>query len=566
MLLQPEKYKILQVKNKPRYFTINSSKTPISNSLKNKYTCKLSNKTLSIKDNSIHPSSPFAIINSGMNKRKVKIQKYSKDVPKLKSYLTVQNTIENESMKNKKLFKIANFKKKFTKNIYTNFYDINNNNYFVNLYDTSTTIPQKYKGRNSVINKNFYTKVVHFRNLNDKATIFEHKKNQTDYFETSIIDNNNNNIYLTTDTKEMLKNYRNKLLKEFMKYLKKFYINYYKKYFIVFINQLKLIKKKQPLKQYVYSKKIQKQPKIFKKTTYLDSVINKKKAEKKKLFINKKIINSNRSLNLTDRKLDKNNIVSKIINNQSNELIDGKIRNIFLDSSFLNEANSINSENIGNDYINHNSLSLDNNHSYRGFRHRIFLNDIISPNRPQKDNNYREIKINFHHIEEMKKEREKELLSFNNKIKLRFNEIVFNEQDNKKEVNNNKEKKLEISKLVNSFSIVTDKKDSKKLIFVKGRKKFFNLLKNKKFLSSIKEEDEKYSLSMQDSIPAENTKIFIKDNINIRIIQNKIKLKALINAFAKEKYKKYFINNLKGISFTYKINKFNLNNSDKNVK
>ena len=559
MLVQTEKYKILQVKKKPKYFNLNTSETPLSMTLKNKYIVKLGKKTLSFNNNNIHSSSPISN-KTEMNKRKIIIQKYSKNKPKLKSYFTSQTSIENESAKNKKFLRAIDFKKSFTKNIYTNFYDINNNNYFFNLYDSSTIVPKKYRGRNSVLNQNFYTKdVSSSRNLNNKNSVFNIKKNQTHFYEISNTDLNNYNdsININTDTKEMLKNYRNKLLKEFMKYLKKFYINYYKKYFIFFINQLKILKNKKPLKQYVYSKKIQKQPKLFKKISYTDSAVNKNKVKRKKIFRNKRIYNNNKSLNLTDRKIDENNIVSKIINNQSNELIDGKIRNIFLDSSFLNERNSIDRESIGNNYINHNSLSLDNNHSYRGFKHKIFLNENISPNRiPQKENNYREIKINFHHIEEMKKEREKNLLSFNNKIKLRFNYILFSEPIMKKEVNKKNEIKLEISYLVNSFSIL-DKKESKKHIFVEGRKKYLNLLKNKIFLSSIKEEDEKYSLSIQDSIPAENTKIFIKDNINVQIIQKKFKFRALITNFCKEKFKMYFINNLKEVGFVYKISKIN---------
>ena len=82
-----------------------------------------------------------------------------------------------------------------------------------------------------------------------------------------------------------------------------------------------------------------------------------------------------------------------------------------------------------------------------------------------------------------------------------------------------------ISKL-ESFSIIC--KNEKKAKFY-GRKKYFNLLKNKKFLSSIKEEDEKFSLSRQDSITPENTKIYVKENI--QYIQNKNRFKALINDF-----------------------------------
>lgn len=79
-------------------------------------------------------------------------------------------------------------------------------------------------------------------------------------------------------------------------------------------------------------------------------------------------------------------------------------------------------------------------------------------------------------------------------------------------------------------------------------------MKNKKFLSSIKEEDEKFSLSIQDSIPPENTKIYVKENI--QFIQNKNRFKALINDFLKEKYNKVLLYKLKNFDDVYnKMNK-----------
>lgn len=95
---------------------------------------------------------------------------------------------------------------------------INNNNYFVNLYDSSTSIPQKYKSKNSVINKNFYNKI-NSRNQDIKDYSFN-KANKTNIYEASITepDNYNRSLYInTSETKEMLKNYRRYLLKEFMK-------------------------------------------------------------------------------------------------------------------------------------------------------------------------------------------------------------------------------------------------------------------------------------------------------------------------------------------------------------
>ena len=84
------------------------------------------------------------------------------------------------------------------------------------------------------------------------------------------------------------------------------------------------------------------------------------------------------------------------------------------------------------------------------------------------------------------------------------------------------------------------------------------MFKNNRFLSSIKEEDEKYSLSIQDSISVENPKIFSKDNIyNAHYKQNKIKLKIKINDYCKKNYKKLLLIKLRYIALLYKAKKTN---------
>ena len=114
---------------------------------------------------------------------------------------------------------------------------------------------------------------------------------------------------------------------------------------------------------------------------------------------------------------------------------------------------------------------------------------------------------------------------------------------------------LIISNLVESFTIIS-KKDIQRMNELDRRIKYYNLLRNQKFLSSIKEEDEKFSLSIQDSIPAESTKLLVKDSIyNSHFKQNKMNFKIIINNFYKEKYKKIFINKIKGIADVYKMNK-----------
>ena len=587
MHVYPEKNRNYDIKRKMMLLTINTSKTPTpltktKNINNNNEIPKKTNKTKITTTNIISPSN----INSNNVDRTKKIifQNYFKNNSRLKNFYTNQNSIENDSIRKKDTHDIKDFKKNFTKNIFTNFYDINNNNYFLNLYDSSTSIPLKYKVRNPIINnKNFYTKNLS-RNIKYKDNSFNKSTKNSYYYETSITETNNSNynyinnkynnnsVYVqSSDTKKMLNNYRNKLLKEFLKYLKKFYLNYYKKDFIFFINELKTLKNKKNIKKFIYSKKIQKQPfhkiTVNKKESSIDTLI-----KKRKIFINKKI--NRNSYHLTDRKIESKNIASKIINNHCSELVDGKIRNIFLDSSFLNEANSIDVDGINNIYTHQNSSSIDNNHSFRGKKHRIFLGNVIpSSSSYEKDNkykyktiditkdnsNYREIKINFQQIEELKKEKIKNKnLSFNNKINIRFNYITFQGKKYNNKINNNNYANI-ICPLVNSFSIISEpKKEDKKNLFSEGRKKYFRLFKNNRFLSSIKEEDEKYSLSIQDSISVENTKIFGKDNIyNPQYKQNRIKLKTKINDYCKNNYKKLLLNKLKYYALLFKANKTN---------
>ena len=582
MKANPKKIINLDIIRKMKFLTLNASKTP-KPLIKNKKTInkmpKKMNKTILTSTNIFSPSNFNS--NNIDRTRKIIFPNYFKNNQKLENYYTNQNSIENKSIRKKDINDIKDFKKSFTKNIFTNYYDINNNNYFLNLYDTSTSVPIKYKDRNSILNnKNFNTKNIS-RNLKYKDNSFNKstKNNYNNYFYTSMTETNSNNNYFynryinnsiclpSSDTKKMLNNYRNKLLKEFLKYLKKFYFNYYKNDFIYFINELKKLKKKNNLKKFIYSKKIQKQPfhkaKINKKESSIDALI-----KNRKIFINKKI--NRNSYHLTERKMDSKNIVSKIINNLSNELVDGKIRNIFLDSSFLNEANSIDVEGI-KIYTHQNSSSIDNNHSYTSKKHRILLGNINPSSLSyeknnkykyktidtKKDiNNYREIKINFNQIGELKDVRHKNL-TFDNKINIRYNYITF--QGKKKNNINNKNNIYSISNSVDSFSIISiSKKEDKKNQFSEGRKKYFRMFKNNRFLSSIKEEDEKYSLSIQDSISVENTKIFNKDNLyNAQYKKNKIKLKAKINDYCKKNYKKLLLIKLKYISLLFKENKTN---------
>ena len=572
MFAHPEKNKIQQIKNKYKYFTINTSKTPTSNKnkLKNKnQTINNTNNThtntntnsISIKKIKSIPSIINAFI-ANKNKEKLLFRNASNNNTKLKNYYTCQSSLDNES-KNKlksNIFKMKNFKKKDIQNYYTNFYDIKNNNYYVNLYNTSL-LNSKYKSRNSVINKSYYSKN-NSRNINNKDISFN-TINKTNYYEPSIneIDKLYDSVYI--DTKEMLKNYRNKLLKEFIKYLKKFYRHYYKEDFILFINKLKKIKDKKPTQYYVYSKKIQKKPyrkmNLIKKNTYVENLLNKNMIINNKILINKTIIG--KSFSLTAKKLEGNegnSIASKIINNKSIELLDGKIRNIFLDSSFLKNRNKNYIDNMHLNKTPNNRIYSNNdiNNTHSALKHRVLLGEILSPRiNANTNDNSREIKIDLRLLEKMKKEKNKTLCSIDKKIYLRFNQIKFDEDKNKKNFNYNNQLFI-ISNLVDSFTIL-NQKDTQRMNELERRIKYYKLLKNHKFLSSIKEEDEKYSLSIQDSIPAENVKIFARDNLynNHYNLQNKKNLKKIIIDFCQEKLKKLFINKIKDVACVYKKNK-----------
>ena len=570
MFVYPEKHKLMQIKNKIQYFTINTSKTPTSiknktkkqsqNQIINNYNTNtnINTNTISIKKIKNIPSIISAFI-ANKNREKLLFRNTSNNNPKLKSCYTSQSSLENES-KNKlksNIFKMKNFKKKNIQNYYTNIYDIKNNNYFVNLYNTSSALlSSKNKSRNSVINKSYYTKI-NSRNINNKDVSFS-AINKTNYYEPSFneMDKFNDSVYI--DTKEMLKNYRNKLLKEFIKYLKKFYRHYYKKDFILFINQLKKIKNKKS-NHYIYSKKIQKVPykkiNFIKQNTFVERLINKSKTLNNKILKNKTIIG--KTFSLTGKKLEGNSIASKIINNKSNELLDGQIRNIFLDSSFLNNGNYIDDMPLNKTPINTCYSFNEQTKSHSEFKHRALIGEIFSPPiNINNNNNSREIKIDLRLLEKMKKERNKTLKSIGNKIQLRFNHIVFDE-DNNKNNSNYDNKLLIISNRVENFTMNNNQKDIQRMNELERRIKYYKLLKSHKFLSSIKEEDEKYSLSIQDSIPAENVKIFAKDNLynTYYNVQNKKNLKKIINEFCQEKMKQLFINKIKDAAYIYNKNK-----------
>ena len=568
-----DKERSVKDKKKKTFFT---TKTPVST--RNKNADRIMYKTIYLNDynNDIFNSNT---INPNQSINKIINKKHYINISNVKgSSFNNESNNENDSYKDSRLFRIKDFKKNFTKNYYTNYYDINNNNYFVNLYDASTSLISKNKERNSVINKNFYKKV-NIRNLTYISKNISFHKTKNNLRSINSINNfekNNDTSYLDTSvTIEMMKNYRNKLLIEFIKYLKKFYKNYYKKYFKYFLKELKSISIQKTKKKFIYSKKIQKTnifSKKFKKISKVDPLINKRKVETNKHLVNKgKIYNS---MNLSCGKLKRNKIFAKIINNQSDELVDGQIRNIFLDSSFLNEPpfQADNDEESHNIFLNKNNSIIEyySNKKHKNKVRNILLKEGILPNdkgtingseiNGNDDNDYnREIKINVNLNDEFYKNKNKIYIR-NNSNHMNF--IENNRKNGKRKTTYNA---LAISNSVQSFSFISCAKGFAN--FLEGRKKYLNLIKNRKFLSSIKEEDEKYSLSIQDSIVTDNNKILSKENNghnpHFNLDNIKLLFKSLINDFYKEKFKKLYLSKIKTVAFVYKINKVLKNNMER---
>jgi hypothetical protein len=555
---QTEKIMPLKMQKKSTYVKISSPKTPIStqNKNNNKIIYEIINYKNNIK-NSLNPRATKLI------KNRIIAQKYGKNkTPINKKNSSVFNSIEVDSKR--RTYKLNNGKKTI-KNYYTNVYDINNNNYYVNLYETLTNIPSRKKHRNCIINQNSkeISRNQYYNNKTDNN--YKLRPHKTSNCVNSISNILSDKEYLSSSvTIEMMKNYRNKLLKEFMKYMKKFYRYHYKEFFIYFINQLKEIQKRKTLSQFVYAKKFQKIPylKVYKKISVKRKMTYN---NQNKVIINRKNYNYS---TLTDKKIDddEDSIVSKIINNRKSELSDGKIRNIFLDSSFLNEKNS-KEEDI---YNIHTNSSIDNTSNNK--KNINLSNKIFSPNISNISNrryntistNSREIKINFRMINELKQEKNKKLLT--NKIQIRNNIVEINDNEyNKKKLNSSGNKQsCEDFVILNLDSFYFITKQENKYSSNERRKKFITFKKNSNFLTSIKEEDEKFSLSFQDSITADNILHLKENTFTAQSSPEKMKLKSLIQKFIKEKYKKILLNKIKGITFAYKINKvFNKTETDK---
>lgn len=458
------KSKIFKMKAKNSNLTINVPEASSYSKYKN---LKLSNRK-SIPINMNYKTINTSSINSMKNKNKNKLN--SVLIPKL-----IKNTnLENNQNKIGKLKSFRYFKSRdFGRSVInSNYFDINNNNYYVNLFNSTTPKITQNKYRKIDVNKKFNSK--ENRNLINKVkylnlTNIKNKFNQS-ITTLSLIKKK----YSYTNTKntitiEKMKFYRNKLLLEFMKYFLRFILLYKKKYFSFFINQIKSKKRKEISYKYIYKKKIQQTSRNNNK----DKFYTYNNFSSKQIFKSKNTLDKKINLNLIKRK-----IINKIINNQSEEVINDKIRNVFIAPNNINKTiykkNNIN-HSFKQSKENKNLIKLNLNH--------------------KKKATVTEIEVNF-------KRNIKDISSEKNKINLRFKEIIYE---------NNKKKNIYINNqsyftktFVDSFSLNCEKNEDNE--FLDLRKKYINNRKENKILSSILEVDEKISSSLQDSIKIDNRK------------------------------------------------------------
>ena len=169
-----------------------------------------------------------------------------------------------------------------------------------------------------------------------------------------------------------------------------------------------------------------------------------------------KVINKNKNIaNLNISGIKGKNLIKKIINNQSKDVLDGEIRNIFIDSNFPFKNKNLNNKS--------NTIYT----SYKGKKNKFNLDSY----------NDREIEIKFKHVDYLNKEINKSP----NKINLRSNSFSYNIL--KKNVNK-KYMKLTMQRAINEYYVIN--------------KRYIDNENQNKNLASITEEDEKIFISNQD--------------------------------------------------------------------
>lgn len=450
------------------FLTIDVLKTSSSSRYKN---LKLSNRKVH-KETDYKTIDTFSI-KSTNNKNKLIIPKI------IKTSNLEKNKKKFEILKNLKCFKTKNLNNNF---INSNYFDINNNNYYVNLFNASTPKIIKNKPRKTDTIKSLNTS----RNSLNKFKYFNLtnlKKKFTQNIPLSYSDKKKSlhNNTEKNDVIEKMKNYRNKLVIEFMKYLKRFILLFKKKIFQLFVFLTKSIKRKGTSYNYVYMKKIQRTPRKKDITRYLTYNNSSKKNTKRKINYN----DTNMKYFKTSI-LRKKIIINKTMNNKSENILNDEIKNIFM----LPEHSK---KNIAHKKI------VNINHSFKRkepINNRIEIPSLYS----NLKNNVTEIEVNFRQGD--KNDNIKIISQNKEKINLRFNQIRF-KWNTPKKIYKFFSSNI-IQSLVDSFSII--RQLNTKTEFFELRKKYLNNKKENKILSSILEVDEKITGSLLDSIGRDEKK------------------------------------------------------------
>ena len=350
-------YKIFKVNTKNSYLTINALKTSSNMKYKNSIVSNVKNIPINISYKTINTSS----INSTKNKNKLIIPKLIRD-----------SKLENNKNKLEKFESLKSLKSKyFGRNVNNrNYLDINNN-YYVNLFNSSTPkyskidINKKFNSKENriLINKVKYLNLTNIKNTFNQTFSSNKKKYMFTYTENS-------------EALEKMKNYRNKLLLEFMKYFQRFILLYKKKNFCFLIERIKCFQKKEISYKYIYKKKIQHISRNKDMNKYYSYNNCSKKFLKNKNALNKEV---NSNLKPSDNLLKKRKIIiNKIINNKSKDVLNEEVRNVFISSNNIDKVN-FQKNNI--------------NHSFKTTKKTI---NLFNQNSNKKNNtNVIEIEVNF---------------------------------------------------------------------------------------------------------------------------------------------------------------------------
>ena len=391
----------------------------------------------------------YKTMNSGSINSSKNINKNKLIIPKLVKVINIEKgKKKGENLRNFQALKLKNLSNHF---VNSNYFDINNNNYFVNLYNSSTPkylktidVSKTFKSKE---NKNLVNKMKY--NSNNL------KKNIKLNFRTSFSEGKRTSLKIITrnETYKKMRDYRNKLLLEFIKHLKKVIIFYQKKNFEIFVKKIFNSKKKECIISYIYEKP--KKELIYKHFTNISSQRIKSKNIIKKA--NMKFSNLS--------KVNGRNFVNKNNNLQKEDALFEKNKKLYFNS----------------DYSFKNSFQKDDGNINRSFKEK----------RPKIDMNYKkdnltEIEIKFNHIKKMKLRNN--ILQNKSKINLRFNHIIYKW---------NKRERfflgISIQKLFDSFTLKSKNDISE--IFKMQNKYKYNKRRNEA-LPSIMEVDEKYFSSI----------------------------------------------------------------------